>query len=288
MRVTIAGAGNVGRSIARELIANGHSVLLIDRAPGAIKPASVPEAEWLLADACELESLAEAHLETSDVSIAATGDDKANLVHSLLAKTEFGVPRTVGRVNHPGNEWLFDDMWGVDVAVSTPRLMCALVEEAVTVGDLVRLMTFQKGRTNLVEMKLPEDSPTVGRRIGEISWPGETVLTAIIRDGRGMAPDRDGALEAGDELMFLIDPDHEGELSRFLSPRRHVGGQAHDLDHRAAPVVEAPAPRPIVPTGPVAPAPLKVLAEDQPAMTESAAPTHHSPAMDEPDLPFDE
>jgi trk system potassium uptake protein TrkA len=288
MRVTIAGAGNVGRSIARELIANGHSVLLIDRAPGAIKPASVPEAEWLLADACELESLAEAHLETSDVSIAATGDDKANLVHSLLAKTEFGVPRTVGRVNHPGNEWLFDDMWGVDVAVSTPRLMCALVEEAVTVGDLVRLMTFQKGRTNLVEMKLPEDSPTVGRRIGEISWPGETVLTAIIRDGRGMAPDRDGALEAGDELMFLIDPDHEGELSRFLSPRRHVGGQAHDLDHRAAPVAEAPAPRPIVPTGPVAPAPLKVLAEDQPAMTESAAPTHHSPAMDEPDLPFDE
>jgi len=188
MRVTIAGAGNVGRSIAKELIANGHSVLLIDRAPGAIKPASVPEAEWLLADACELDSLAEARLDTSDVSIAATGDDKVNLVHSLLAKTEFGVSRTVARVNHPGNEWLFDDMWGVDVAVSTPRLMCALVEEAVTVGDLVRLMTFQKGRTNLVEMTLPDSSPTVGRRIGEINWPGETVLTAIIRDGRGMAP----------------------------------------------------------------------------------------------------
>ena len=146
MRVTIAGAGNVGRSIAKELIANGHSVLLIDRAPDAIKPASVPEAEWLLADACELASLAEARLDTSDVSIAATGDDKVNLVHSLLAKTEFGVPRTVARVNHPNNEWLFDNMWGVDVAVSTPRLMCALVEEAVTVGDLVRLMTFQKGR----------------------------------------------------------------------------------------------------------------------------------------------
>jgi trk system potassium uptake protein TrkA len=290
MRVTIAGAGNVGRSIARELIANGHSVLLIDRAPGAIKPASVPEAEWLLADACELASLAEAHLETSDVSIAATGDDKANLVHSLLAKTEFGVPRTVGRVNHPGNEWLFDDMWGVDVAVSTPRLMCALVEEAVTVGDLVRLMTFQRGRTNLVEMTLPEDSPTVGRRIGEINWPGETVLTAIIRDGRGMAPDRDGALEAGDELLFLIDPDHESELSRFLSPRAHVGVQAHDLDHRLPPVAQTPAPaaRTTVPTGPVAPAPLKVLSENEPAAPESHVPTHHAPAVDEPDLPFDE
>jgi trk system potassium uptake protein len=290
MRVTIAGAGNVGRSIAKELIANGHSVLLIDRAPGAIKPASVPEAEWLLADACELASLAEARLETSDVSIAATGDDKANLVHSLLAKTEFGVPRTVARVNHPGNEWLFDDMWGVDVAVSTPRLMCALVEEAVTVGDLVRLMTFQKGRTNLVEMTLPESSPAVGRRIGEINWPGETVLTAIIRDGRGMAPDRDGALEAGDELLFLIDPDHESELSRFLSPRAHVGVQAQDLDHRAAPVAETPTPAPphVVPTGPVAPAPLKVLAEDERDPTPSVAPKAHVPAADEPDLPFDE
>jgi trk system potassium uptake protein TrkA len=290
MRVTIAGAGNVGRSIAKELIANGHSVLLIDRAPGAIKPASVPEAEWLLADACELESLAEAHLDTSDVSIAATGDDKVNLVHSLLAKTEFGVPRTVGRVNHPGNEWLFDDMWGVDVAVSTPRLMCALVEEAVTVGDLVRLMTFQKGRTNLVEMTLPDSSPTVGRRIGEINWPGETVLTAIIRDGRGMAPDRDGALEAGDELLFLIDPDHESELSRFLSPRAHAGVQDHDLDHRVSQAAEKPelTPRRIVPVGTLAPAPLKVLSEDSPESAEAAAPTRHAAAMDEPDLPFDE
>ena len=290
MRVTIAGAGNVGRSIARELIANGHSVLLIDRAPGAIKPASVPEAEWLLADACELESLAEAHLDTSDVSIAATGDDKVNLVHSLLAKTEFGVPRTVGRVNHPGNEWLFDDMWGVDVAVSTPRLMCALVEEAVTVGDLVRLMTFQKGSTNLVEMTLPEDSPTVGRRIGEINWPGETVLTAVIRDGRGMAPDRDGALEAGDELLFLIDPDHEADLSRFLSPRAHLGVHAHELDHRAAPEGGTPiaSPRPVAPTGPVAPAPLKVLAEDEPETNGHAAPAPHVLSSNEPDLPFDE
>lgn len=219
MRVTIAGAGNVGRSIARELIANGHQVLLVDRDPNAIKTASVPDAEWLLADACELDSLAEARLETCDVAIAATGDDKANLVHALLAKTEFGVPRTVGRVNHPGNEWLFDDMWGVDVAVSTPRLMCALVEEAVTVGDLVRLMTFRKGSANLAEMTLPESSPAVGRRIGDITWPGGAVLTAVIRDGRGMAPEDDGALEAGDELLFLVEADVETDLSRFLSPR---------------------------------------------------------------------
>src|ERR1044072_4100562 len=134
MRVAIAGAGAVGRSIARELITNGHQVLLIDKAPASIKPERVPDAEWLLAASCELSSLEEARLDRCDVVIAATGDDKANLVTALLAKTEFGVPRTVGRVNHPNNEWLFTEAWGVDVSVSTPRIMSALVEEAGAVG----------------------------------------------------------------------------------------------------------------------------------------------------------
>jgi trk system potassium uptake protein TrkA len=219
MRVAIAGAGNVGRSIARELIANGHQILLIDRDPNAIKPESVPEAEWLLADACEVSSLEEAGLDTCDVAIAATGDDKANLVHSLLAKTEFGVPRTVGRVNHPANEWMFDDLWGVDVAVSTPRLMCALVEEAVTVGDLVRLFSFRGGYSNLVEMTLPEESPRVGSRISDLSLPGEALLVAIIRDSAVRAPERDGALEANDELLFIAATECESELAQYLMPR---------------------------------------------------------------------
>lgn len=218
MRVTIAGAGNVGRSIARELILNGHEILLIDKNPTAIKPESVPEAEWLLADACEMSSLEEAGLEDVDVAIAATGDDKANLVHSLLARTEFGVSRTVARVNHPGNEWLFDEQWGVDVAVSTPRLMCALVEEAVTVGDLVRLFSFRGGKANLVEMTLPRESTMVGRRVGDLNLPGDAVLVAIIRDGSARAPERDAAVEFNDELLFIVDPTHESALARYLHP----------------------------------------------------------------------
>ncbi|MBA2443875.1 MAG: TrkA family potassium uptake protein, partial [Nocardioidaceae bacterium] len=157
MRVAIAGAGAVGRSVAAELLENGHQVLLIDKDPRAIKSDSVPAAEWLLADACELSSLDEASLQSCDVVIASTGDDKANLVISLLAKTEFAVPRTVGRVNHPANEWLFTEAWGVDVSVSTPRIMSALVEEAVTVGDVVRLWTFRQSEANMVELTLPDD-----------------------------------------------------------------------------------------------------------------------------------
>ena len=220
MRVAIAGAGNVGRSIATELLENGHEILLIDRDPHAIKSETVPDAEWLLADACELSSLEEAGIDSCDVAIAATGDDKSNLVMSLLAKTEFGVPRTVARVNHPKNEWLFNEVWGVDVAVSTPRLMCALVEEAVTVGDLVRLLTFHEGEANLVEMTLPDDSPQVGARIGDLQFPGDVVLVAVIRDGHARPPDLDGTLEAADELLFVTAQSFEQELAEMLAPRR--------------------------------------------------------------------
>ena len=178
----------------------------------------MPGAEWLLADACEVDSLEEAQLERCDVAIAATGDDKANLVSSLLAKTEFAVPRTVARVNHPSNEWMFDDVWGVDVAVSTPRLMCALVEEAVTVGDLVRLFSFKGGRTNLVEMTLPNDSPIIGHRIDELDFPGEAVLVTVIRDGNATPPQKDGALEGDDELLFVVNPDAELALAHYLAP----------------------------------------------------------------------
>ncbi|WP_295660999.1 TrkA family potassium uptake protein [uncultured Nocardioides sp.] len=221
MRVAIAGAGAVGRSIARELIDNGHDVLLIDKNPSAVKPERVANAEWLLADSCELSSLEEARLDRCDVVIAATGDDKVNLVTSLLAKTEFGVPRTVGRVNHPNNEWLFTEAWGVDVNVSTPRIMSALVEEAVTVGDLVRLFTFRRGNANLVEMTLPEDSPYVGKPTGLIPFPENCSLVTILRDGQVYTPGPQQPVEAGDELLFVVAADVENELESLLSPTQH-------------------------------------------------------------------
>ena len=221
MRVAIAGAGAVGRSIARELIGNGHDVLLIDREPSSIKPDRVPDAEWLLADSCELSSLEEARLQDCDVVIAATGDDKVNLVTALLAKTEFGVPRTVGRVNHPNNEWLFTEAWGVDVNVSTPRIMSALVEEAVTVGDLVRLFAFRQGNANLVEMTLPADSPYVGKATGLVPFPDNCALVSILRDGQVYVPAAEQPIEAGDELLFVVPSEVEEELERLLAPEEH-------------------------------------------------------------------
>ena len=221
MRVVIAGAGSVGRSIARELLANGHQVLLIDKDADDVQASRVPEASWLLADACEVTSLEEAGLHECQVVIAATGDDKVNLVVSLLAKTEYGVPRTVARVNNPKNEWMFDEAWGVDVAVSMPRLMTALVEEAVSVGDLVRIFTFQQSNTDLVEMTLPADSPMSGARVGDVAWPPDTALVAIIREGRPIVPTADDPLESGDELLFVATTDMGPELEQLLAPHEH-------------------------------------------------------------------
>jgi trk system potassium uptake protein TrkA len=222
VKVAIAGAGNVGRSIALELTENGHQVLLIEREPKALKTASVPAAEWLLADACELASLEEAHIQDCQVMVAATGDDKVNLVVSLLAKTEYGVPRVVARINHPKNEWLFNESWGVDVAVSTPRLLSALVEEAVTVGDLVRLLSFRHGSANLVEVTLPDDAPHVGRRVGSVTWPQDVALVAILRESRVIVPSPDDPLEAGDELMFVCAPEMEAALHDLLATTNAV------------------------------------------------------------------
>jgi trk system potassium uptake protein TrkA len=215
MRIAIAGAGKVGRSIAAELAAAGYDILLIDRDP-KVNDLRIDGVDTIQADACEIDSLSNLSLAECQVVVAATGDDKTNLVCSLLAKTEFGVPRVLARVNHPKNEWMFDESWGVDTAVSTPRMLSALVEEAVTVGDLVRLMSLRKGQANLVEFTLAPESSVVGKRVGSVPFPPDTALVAILRDSRVIAPTMDDPLEAGDELLFIATPDQEVALLEVL------------------------------------------------------------------------
>lgn len=230
MKVSIAGAGQVGRSIARELLANGHQVTLLERDGKALKQDTVLGATWLHADACEMESLEEAKLDTFDVAIAATGDDKVNLVHALLAKTEFSVPRTVARVNHPGNEWLFDEHWGVDAAVSTPRLMAALVEEAVGAGNLVRIFSFKDDDTHLSEVTITEESGLVGRAIGELTIPDDVAVVALVRKSKAQPPKIDERLQLGDKLFFLSPGHAETDLEeQFASDEPSVTFEAQTL-----------------------------------------------------------
>jgi trk system potassium uptake protein TrkA len=212
VKVAIAGAGAVGRSIARELLDKSHDVLLIDKDPRKVVEDRVPQARWLLGDACEVANLEQASLEQYDVVVGATGDDKVNLVVSLLAKSEFSVRRVVARINHPANEWLYTEAWGVDVAVSTPRVLAALVEEAVEVGDLVRLFSFRGGQASLLEVTLSESAPCAGGQVSDLTLPQDAALTAIVRGARVITPRPEEPLEAGDELVFVALPESEGAI----------------------------------------------------------------------------
>ena len=203
MRIGIAGAGAIGRSVAMELLAYGHKILLIENNIRHYEPQTVPGADWLLADSCELSSLEDAGMQLCDVVIAATGDDKVNLTTSLLAKTEFGVDRVVARVNDARNEWLFGEAWGVDVAVSAPRALVAAIEGAIDIGHLVRLMELRQGQVSLAKLRLPPDDPMVGKRVGEVTLPENTVLAIVIRDSGVILPKPDDVLEADDEMLFL-------------------------------------------------------------------------------------
>jgi len=126
----------------------------------------------------------------------------------------------VARVNDPRNEWLFDENWGVDVAVSTPRMLASLVEEAVSVGDLVRLMSFRKGQANLVEFTLPDDTPWGGKAVKRLAMPRDAVLVTILRGSRVIVPQDDEPLEGGDELLFVAVAEVEDQLRELiLHPR---------------------------------------------------------------------
>ena len=159
-----------------------------------------------------MSNLEGAGLEDYDVVIGATGDDKVNLVVSLLAKTEFSVRRVVARINHPNNEWLFTEAWGVDHAVSTPRVLAALVEEAVEIGDVVRLFGLREGQANLVEVTLPDGAPVAGRCMRDLQLPKDAALVAIVRGSRVITPTPEEPLESGDELLFVALPETEAAI----------------------------------------------------------------------------
>ncbi len=220
VRIVIIGAGKVGTFIAEDLVTNGHEVVVVERDHQQVERRRSSEGlgsiDWVVADACEITDLARAEPERADVVLAVTGDDEDNLVASLLAKQEFGVPRVIARVNHPANEWMFTEMWGVDVAVSAPHLLSALVEEAVSVGTIVRLLKVAGGKARLIEVTLSADSPILGRQIVEAGFPRGSSVVAIVRAGDVVVPRGDTSFHIGDEVIVLVTDEAESEVTALL------------------------------------------------------------------------
>jgi trk system potassium uptake protein len=230
MKVIVTGGGAVGRHLAVDLVERGHEVTLIEQDRALVEKlrAWAPGVDVRFGDACEPSVLEGCDTSSADVLVAATGDDEDNLVTSLLAKQEFAVPRVLARVNHPKNEWLFNEQWGVDAEVSPPHILTAMVEEAVSVGDLVRLIRLGSGQIAIVEMTLPEGSPSVGRAVYELRLPTDAVIVAILRESHVVIPQPETVFAAGDEVLALASGAVERELRDAVVGADMPGGVPTD------------------------------------------------------------
>src|ERR1022692_1192242 len=203
MKVMIAGGGSVGVSIALDMVDRHHDVTLLEQVSTTAErlKAMLPGVNVMAADACEYANLAAADLRSVDVVIAATGDDEDNLVISWLSKQEFGVPRVISRINNARNEWLFNESWGVDVAVSTPALITSLVDEAVEVGSIINLMDLADGKMRLIEVTLASNAPAVASNLtlDELRLADSVRVVAVVRNEQPMIPS---------STMHFLENDH--------------------------------------------------------------------------------
>jgi trk system potassium uptake protein TrkA len=215
MRILICGGGTTGRHVAG-ILAGVHEVTVIDRAPRR-ELAQDPNVRFVLGDAADPGVLMQAGARDADALIAVTRDDPTNLTIALLAKRRLGVRTTVARVNDPAHRWLFTPEAGVDVAVSTAELVARLVQEEVTAGDLVTLLRLRGPGIAVTETTLPAGAAAAGTTAAQLRLPEGIALTAIIRDGEVVLPDRAGPLRAGDVVVALCEPGREHLLHERLT-----------------------------------------------------------------------
>ncbi|MBI2955309.1 MAG: NAD-binding protein [Chloroflexi bacterium] len=217
MFVVIVGAGLVGRHLAEILLSDKQKVALVEKKPDvAARVAKDLGVKVVTGDGDDPNILAEAGAAGADVFIAVTGDDEDNLVACTLAKFEFLVKRVMARVNNPINEWMFGKDMGVDIAVNQAALMAQLLEEEMTLGDLVTLLRLREGEVALVEKPIPEGSKSIGSEIGDLALPQDAVCVAILRKGRVLFPKADLTLQPDDRVVILTTTQQEQKVAEAL------------------------------------------------------------------------
>jgi trk system potassium uptake protein TrkA len=204
MKILVIGGGAVGKTISRDLVKiKNHEVIIVDFESEADQKNPIPGVRWVSGDACDLKVLENADALDADVLVAATGDDQTNLVVSLIGKTEFGISKTIARINHPKNVSLFDASWGVDLSVSTPAVMTSLIEEAVSIGEAVPIFELTRSGANIMKYTIPPNSIYINMPKNEFKLERDVILCAIVRGNTIIGPDEDVILEAYDELILL-------------------------------------------------------------------------------------
>ncbi|MFJ3714779.1 potassium channel family protein [Streptomyces sp. NPDC090057] len=213
MKVLIAGAGRLGTQIAQVLSAARNDVTLVEYDDDRVAElGGLRQVRVVAGDACEPGVLEHAGALACDLVVAATGRDEDNLVIALLAKRQFGVGRVAARVNEEENAWLFDQRWGVDVAVPTATPLISLIEEATGATDTVALLRLSKAGVEVIETAITGESRAAGRTLGEIALPAGTVVATVVRDGRPTVPGPEVRLLPGDELLLVSHEATEQEI----------------------------------------------------------------------------
>lgn len=217
MYVIVAGAGKVGVNLTRELLGQGHEITLIEnRRQRYLGVEQLLEHNVLYGDASELWVLERAGIERADMVIAVTGDDEDNILICQVAKEKYGIERIIARVNNPSNRAHFD-LLGIKPVVSATELILRLLEHEVPHHNLVHLLDLEEEEIEIIEIRLGGKSPVVGRTVGELNTPDNTLVIAIIRDGRGMVPNANTVFEEGDDILAVLDPEREEELKLIFT-----------------------------------------------------------------------
>ena len=219
MYIVIVGAGKIGHFLAKRLVANRHTVSIIEKDKSICEEvAKELEALVINGDGCEPRIMEEAGVKRADVLAAVTGDDEDNLIICQLAKEIFGVRRTVGRVNNPDNEHTFSEL-SVDVPVDSTKIIAKIIEEEVSFSDFVNLMSFKRGKLAIVRVDLPEDSPVIGKEVKDIELPADSVLVSIVRKDEVIVPKGNTVLGSGDDIIALTLVGNEPQLLNLLIGR---------------------------------------------------------------------
>lgn len=216
MYILIVGAGKIGYFLAKRLIANKHTVSIVEKDMGVCEAiAKELEALVINGDGCDPRILEEAGIERADVVAAVTGDDEDNLIICQLAKERFNIGRTVGRVNNPDNEHTFSEL-GIDVPVDSTKIIAKIIEEEASFSDFVNLMSFKRGKLAIVRVDLPQDSPVINKEVKDIQLPPDSVLVSVVRGEEVIVPKGDTVLKAGDDVIALTLIGNEPQLLNLL------------------------------------------------------------------------
>lgn len=222
MFVIVVGGGKTGTYLARQLLEEGHQVKLIEQRPDVVEriKKDLPEASLVYGDGSAPSVLEAAGIDKANVLAAVTGDDEANLVITTLARFEFNTPRTIGRVNNPKNAWLFTPEMGVDVGINQTDIFSKMIEEEMSMGDMMTLLKLRRGEYSLVEEKLPPGSKIAGLALKELDLPSTCVVAAVIRHGKIVTPRGNLVFEEGDEVLAVVDDGSKGALRQLFGPDR--------------------------------------------------------------------